>query len=142
MKQCLKWKISLEGINNWLDTKKEKKITEFGSIAMETMQTEAQRAKRQKGQIHSVQRTISIRVLSKEEWRKPENYLKKHWQMFLQIWWNLWIYIFKILDSTPSRISKENLTYYSIIFENLWLTVNLKSRIHILCRVKKKSVDF
>lgn len=25
MKQCLKWKISLEGINNWLDTKKEKK---------------------------------------------------------------------------------------------------------------------
>lgn len=24
MKQYLKWKISLEGINNWLDTKKEK----------------------------------------------------------------------------------------------------------------------
>lgn len=70
MKQCLKWKISLEGINNWLDTKKEKKITEFGSIAMETMQTEAQRAKRQKEQIYSVRGQYQLEFCQK---RSEEN---------------------------------------------------------------------
>lgn len=38
MKYHLKWKIPLEGINNWLDTKKEEKKNHwFESIAMETM---------------------------------------------------------------------------------------------------------
>lgn len=49
---------------------------------METMQTEAQRAKRQNQQSLSGQGTISIRILSKGERRKQKNYLKKHWQNF------------------------------------------------------------